>query len=208
MDNTCFVPIQKEGQFTDAIASQLLDDLPAAQYYFKMAKQRLLAINNWHQVCPIEASVFCLTDHNGKKIDGPAQIGNLIRIDIPGPGSNMGDGFDWVMIQDIEEITTTGIDKEALVMKVRPCANPQNESSDTAHFLKDGATSTFIVARQARLIQAEVHGRNELPNLKAGSIVDKARNAIIGLGAILGISVLQWKLLTKGIVSLHNDSGI
>ncbi|HTM97890.1 MAG TPA: hypothetical protein VL088_04070, partial [Pedobacter sp.] len=59
-----------------------------------------------------------------------------------------------------------------------------------------------------RLIQAEVHGRNELPNLKAGSIVDKARNAIIGLGAILGISVLQWKLLTKGIVSLHNDNGI
>ncbi|SFG81946.1 hypothetical protein [Pedobacter insulae] len=208
MDNTPYIPIQKEGHFTDAIASQLLDDLPAAQYHFKIATTRLLDINNWHQICPIKASVFRQTDSQGNPKEGQAKIGNLIRIDIPGPGSNVGDGFDWVMIQNIEEITATGIDKEVLVMKVKPCANPHAESVDTAHFLNDAATSTFIVARQGRLIQAEVHGRNEVPNLKIDGIADKARNAIIGLGAILGISVLQWKLLTEGIVSLNNDRGI
>jgi hypothetical protein len=202
MDNRSYIPSQKEGQQTDTVAERVLDDLQTAQFYFNIAKHRLLDVNNWHQIGKIEASVFCLVNERGDKVDSLASVGNYFKIDIPGPGSKAGDGYDWVKIESIQEIKNEGLDKEALIMKVRPASNPQNDVDDVAHFLKSEATSTFIVARQGNKIAAEVHGRNELPNSSVASLIDKVRNTLIGIGAILGISILQWKLLTEGITSL------
>ena len=67
-------------------------------------------------------------------------------------------------------------------------------------FFKEDATSTFIVERDGNNLRAAVHGRNELPNTKADKPLDKARNAIVGLGAMLGLSNPQWKSLVKGIL--------
>lgn len=202
MDNSEYIPTQKEGQHTDAVAEQVLDDLQTAQYYFEIAKQRLLDVNNWHRISKIKASVFTLINENGEKLNSTAKVGHYFKIDIPGPGSRLGDGFDWVKIEFIQEIKNEGLDKEVLMMKVRPAKNPERHNEEIAHFLKDEATSTFIVAREGNKIAAEVHGRNEIPNIGVTPLIDKVRNSVIGLGAIIGISVLQWKLLTEGIVSL------
>lgn len=205
MDNSEYIPTQKEGQHTDTVTEQVLDDLQTAQYYFEIAKHRLLDVNNWHRISQIEASVFILINENGEKLNSLAKVGDYFKIDIPGPGSRTGDGYDWVKIEFIEEIKNEGLDKEALIMKVRPTKNPKKRGDDTAHFLKDKATSTFIIAREGNKLTAEVHGRNEVPNVDASPLIDKLRNAVIGLGAMLGISVLQWKILTKGIVSLKAE---
>ncbi len=202
MDNSEYIPTQKEGQHTDTVAEQVLDDLQTAQYYFEIAKQRLLDVNNWHRISKLEASVFTLINESGEKLNSIAKVGDYFKIDIPGPGSRLGDGYDWVKIEFIQEIKNEGLDKEALIMKVRPAKNPEGHNEEIAHFLKDEATSTFIVAREGNKIAAEVHGRNEIPNIGVTPLIDKVRNSVIGLGAIIGISVLQWKLLTEGIVSL------
>lgn len=203
MDNSEYIPTQKEGQHTDTVAEQVLDDLQTAQFYFEIAKQRLLDVNNWHHISKIEASVFTLINEKGEKLNSTAKVGDYFKIDIPGPGSKVGNGYDWVKIELIQEIKNEGLDKEALIMKVRPAKNPERQDKEVAHFLKDKATSTFIVAREGSKIAAEVHGRNEMPNIGVTPLIDKVRNAVIGLGAIIGISVLQWKLLTEGIVSLN-----
>ena len=202
MDNIDYVPKQVEGNKIDVIAEQLLIDLTSAQHFFIEVKKRLLNVNNWHKICKIEASTFTLANENSETTNSLAKVGFYLKIDIPGPGSKVGEGFDWVKIELVEEIIHKKLDKEVLVMRVRPAANPKKPTESTAHFLDDKATSTFIVARQGNLVVAEVHGRNETPNTSTPHLLDKFRNVVIGTGALLGVSVLQWKLLTEGIISL------
>lgn len=202
MDNTQYVPEQVEGKETDVVAEQMLSDMQSAQHFFIKVKERLLNVNNWHKICKIEASTFTLVDENATRANSLAKVGHYLKIDIPGPGSSVGGGFDWVKIESIEEIINEKMDKEVLVMRVRPAMNPEKPAESIAHFLNDKATSTFIVARQGNLVASEVHGRNEIPNTSTNNLLDKVRNVVIGTGALLGISILQWKLLTEGIISL------
>jgi hypothetical protein len=46
-----------------------------------------------------------------------------------------------------------------------------------------------------------VYGRNEKPNTKAETAVDKARNTAVATGAISGFAKLQWKSLVNGLVN-------
>ena len=58
----------------------------------------------------------------------------------------------------------------------------------------------FVVKREQATVTAGVYGRNEKPNTKAETIVDKARNTTIATGAITGLAKLQWKSLVNGLV--------
>ena len=92
----------------------------------------------------------------------------------------------------------------SLTQKVKPASNPTNADSETAHFFKDEASSTFLVKRDFKTIAAEVHGRNEKPNTDA-SIKDSIRNVLVALGAMLGFSTVQWKSLVKGLVKTEEE---
>ncbi|RZK41839.1 MAG: hypothetical protein EOO90_09855 [Pedobacter sp.] len=201
MDNSIYVPAHVKGKKTSSVSRKLFADNVSALTAFTSAKHRLLDINHWHDFCAIEASNFKLVDYDGHQITSHAQIGEFIRIDIPGPGNHIGEGLDWVKIQSIEEIQNPEQDQEILVMIVKPSPNPTTNKSDIAHFLTESASSTFIVARRGNLVQTEVHGRNERPNLTSGSFLTKLRNALIGIGVFMGVSIFQWDLLTEGLLS-------
>ena len=47
---------------------------------------------------------------------------------------------------------------------------------------------------------ATYSGRNEVPNTEADNLLDKARNAVVAIGAMIGLSELQWEKLVKGLV--------
>ncbi|WP_316803271.1 hypothetical protein [Pedobacter nototheniae] len=201
MDNEQFTPKQVEGAQTDAVENRIFDvDLKAAEFY-EVAKNRLLCVMDWHKISTIKASVFCLTDLNGKEVNRPAWVGDFIKIDIPGPGSTAGEGFDWVKVEHIEEKVLNELDQHILLMRVRPSAMPGANENDAAHFFKHNATSTFIVSRKGNELSAEVHGRNEMANVDTPKLLDKARNVIVASGSFLGISILQWKVLVKGILN-------
>jgi hypothetical protein len=120
------------------------------------------------------------------------------KIDIPGPGSETGDGYDWVRVEDIEEVKNEN--EEGVTIVVRPASNPKNSNPDVAHFFTDEAQSCFMAARKGTKVIAGVFGRNEKPNTKAEKLMDKARNAAVATGAITGFAKLQWKSLVNGLV--------
>lgn len=192
------IPEQHTGGESNTVAEVVLSNEQEAKQFFGVACQRLMNVNEWHHLTGAASADFILCDATGNEAKRTAQKGDFIKIDIPGPGTVSGEGYDWVQIEAIEEVQSQ--EEESLLMRVRPASNPLNEKADTAHFFTEEATSNFVVSRQGLTIKAEVHGRNEKPNISAETVVDKARNAAVATGAITVFSKMQWKSLVNGLV--------
>ena len=188
------VPEQHEGVQTNTESSSELATDEAAKNFFKLAKRRLLTINEWHQYAGKATADFQLTDKNGTPVHRSPEKGDHLKIDIPGPATVSGEGHDWAQIEAIEE------DENSIGIRVRPATNPTNERKDVAHFFSGETTSSFMVKRQGRKVIAGVYGRNEKPNTNTETLTDKLRNTTVAAGAISGFSKLQWKSLVNGLV--------
>ncbi len=193
------VPAQREGNAYDTISERLFPTEKLAKSHFQVVRKRLLAINHWHKMAGEEKATFELIDGRGEKVERMPAIGDFMRIDIPGPMNHSGDGFDWVKIEDILE--DEELHEEFISIRIRPSSNPERPTEETAHFFDDVATSTFVVKRENNKISAEVHGRNEKPNLEDVSLIDKIRNTFVAFGGILGASKIQWKSFTDGLLA-------
>ncbi|HEY0056691.1 MAG TPA: hypothetical protein VGB63_15155 [Pedobacter sp.] len=192
------IPENTKGGQTDTSYTQEYETLEDAVAAYQASSQRLLNITEWHSYAGTGTAGFQLTDKNGQEVNRLAEEGDHFQIDIPGPGSKSGDGYDWVQIESITSETNESTEFTAI--KVRPATSPQNSKPDTAHFFNDDASSTFLVKREGKTLSAEVHGRNEQPNTKAESLIDKTRNVIVAAGAMIGLSDVQWKSLVKGLI--------
>lgn len=199
-DERDIVPEQKTGKEVNTEHVVSLENRENAQQLFKTATQRLLDVNQWEELCGIGSANFQLTDKNGNEIERTAREGDHFKIDIPGPGSVEGKGYDWVRIEKIEEDIDSAGDSESIAVRVRPATNPTTPGQEVAHFFNEEATSSFVIEREGTLVKAGVYGRNEKPNTVIKNLVDKARNAVIALGAISGISSVQWQKLAKGLI--------
>ncbi|HYE56404.1 MAG TPA: hypothetical protein VD996_16255 [Chitinophagaceae bacterium] len=195
------IPPQEEGTETNTEQSKELDTPAQAKEFYLLVKQRLLNVNDWEKLCGAGSADFTLTDQQGTEADRAAQQHDHFRIDIPGPGTVTGQGYDWVRIESIEEVSSQEDDTECITIRVRPATNPKGGGDDVAHFFTDDATSNFMVCRRGRTVTAGVYGRNEKPNTDAEKAVDKARNTMVALSAIAGISKLQWKSLVNGLIN-------
>jgi hypothetical protein len=203
MSNSQIVPKQNIGISTDTVAKIRLDTVDEALWEFEIVKERLLDVSHWHELSGDIMAKFQLVNSSGTELFRKAREGDYFRIDLPAPGNKSGGGYDWVYIEQIEYVEDEAGSTEYVAMKVRPCESPVNNERGTAHFFQEDATSTFMVKRKHNLISAEVHGRNEKPNLGASSIYDRIRNLLVGLGAFLGFSKLQWKSLVDGLVKMN-----
>jgi hypothetical protein len=197
------VPPQHTGSEMNAVEKIELGSEAEAIYFFNTVKERLLDINRWAEFAGMSMSTFRLTDSSGNEVDRKATDGDYIKIDIPGPGTTAGGGYDWVVIEDIRSQVLDGA--EVLSITARPASNPSTEDNSTAHFLTEEATSTFQVKRLGNAIYAEEHGRNEVANTDTGSVLDNIRNTFVGLGAKIGFSYPQWKALVKGLLSNESN---
>ena len=122
---------------------------------------------------------------------------------LPGPGSKEGEGYDWVLIEELREVNKT--DVQSVALRVRPAANPFGNQQHIAHFYDDSSTSTFIVTRQKAKVIAWIIDRNTLPNDDTKSLTDKIRHSIVGIAAINSFSKIQWQNLANGLVSKNDD---
>jgi hypothetical protein len=198
MDN--IIPEQQTGIETNTEHSVDATDREEAVSWYRIARRRLFDVNNWNEISGAGSSIFTITNEKGVETRENARTGLYFKIDVPGPGPAAGDGFDWVYIEEAGERGNDEAPEQLSFIRVRPCSNPANDKSDTAHFLKEAATSTFLVARKENRLIAGVYGRNEKPNTDADNIVDKIRNAVVGLGAVGGAAKIQWKSLVRGIL--------
>jgi hypothetical protein len=195
------VPEQRKGNESNTESSKSCGSTEQAKSLFKQLKQRLLDVNHWHDLAGALTANFRLTDPDGNNVNRTVQKGDHFRIDIPGPGTVTGEGYDWVQVEEISE--TVNDDSETVAIRVRPATNPNNEKTDTAHFFREDATSSFVVKREGNKLVAAVYGRNEKPNTKTDSLIDKARNVAVATGAVTGGAKLQWKSLVEGLLKFE-----
>lgn len=197
-DYTGIVPLQHTGDDMTLTAAVELNNTEDAKQFYGIAKQRLLNVNNWQQIAGLVSASFQLVDNAGKEIERTARKGDFFKIDIPGPGSKAGDGYDWVKLEELTEVEHDNV--QSIGLRVRPCSNPVGQGDDTAHFYSENATSNFIVTREHNKIYALIIDRNLEPNENAHSITDKLRDTAVGLSAISIFSKIQWQRLANGLV--------
>ncbi len=197
-DFTGIVPAQYTGEEIEADASVEMNDEHEAKKFYLLAKDRLLNVNKWHKLAGLISARFHLTDTSGNEIDRQVQKGDFLKIDIPGPGSKEGDGYDWVCIEELKEVFDENI--QSIGFRVRPCENPSGKKNETAHFYSDEASSNFILTREGKKITSWIIDRNIKPNVHAQSLMDKIRDTAIGMSAIGMFSKIQWQNLAEGIV--------
>ena len=195
-----FVPPQQEGGKADIVETITAANNLQAKRLFVTARDRLFDIANWGDISRGISASFQLTDKNGSMKNGLPQVGDHIRINIPGPGSSAGEGYDWVRIELVQEGNEAN--KEFAVIKVRPSAAPEKQKG-TAHFFDSAATSSFMVKMEGRHISAEIHGRNEKPNMETEKVTDQIRNFVVGSAATSGFAKIQWQKLAKGLLNFQ-----
>ena len=197
-DYTGIVPAQYTGREIEAASSAVLKTENEAITFYDIVKERLLHVNNWHRVAGILSAKFQLVNATGAPVDRNVQQGDHFRIDIPGPGSPEGDGYDWVWVEEVKEVSEANI--QSIGIRVRPAPNPLGGKHETAHFYSHEATSNFIVTRENSTVIARIIDRNIKPNDHASSLIDKIRDSAVGISAIGMFSKVQWQGLSNGLV--------
>ena len=181
-------PDQKEGiqkQFSETVE---LETVEAARQFYKVARERMLDVNNWKQICDGLSSTFRLRNAHGEPVGHRLpEKGDFLQIDIPGPGPEAGDGRDWVRVETVEDDNSVTADEIAL-MRVRPAPSPLNGQGEVAHFLDQQATSTFVVFRIGNRVTAEIFGSDEVANTESAGLLDKVRNVATSIVSWLGFS--------------------
>jgi hypothetical protein len=192
------VPDPESGVQISAENELVLESDAKAREYFQGCCRLLLDVNHWHEMAGKSGANFQLVDHTGTEVNRLAKEGDYFKIDIPGPGTVAGHGYDWVRIEEISK--ETGSDSESLAIRVRPSKDPRKNNPSIAHFFAPEATSTFKVMRERNRIKASIHDRNTKPNTSAESPIDKVRNLAVATGAITAFSKVQWQSLVDGIL--------
>lgn len=199
-DNTDnLIPEQNEGAHTDTVNSKSFDTNEQAKQFYTVVKNRLKDVNHWNKYAGKALADFTLLNATGKTVARAPQQGDYFKINVPGIGNPSGDGFDFVQIESIDE--KEDAHESFICITVRPATSPLNGDKDVAHFFNEKATSTFIARLHNKTVFAEVHGRNEKPNIKNVDFKDKVRNTLVATGGVLGFSKIQWSALTHGLVS-------
>jgi len=197
-DYTGIIPAHYTGKEIVADDSTGLKNDNEARNFYDAAKEKLLNVNNWHRIAGIVSARFQVTDPGGNEVNRNVQKGDFIRIDIPGPGSKEGHGFDWVKVEELKEVSEDSI--QSIGFRVRPSENPNADEKNIAHFYDDSATSNFIVTREGSKVSASIIDRNLKPNNDTESLADKLRHTAVGMSAIAAFSKIQWENLAKGLI--------
>ncbi|MGA0558258.1 hypothetical protein ACO2Q8_16480 [Larkinella sp. VNQ87] len=172
-------------------SQNVLADELAARNAFNQARERLFAINRWSNLSSLTAD-FMLHDSDGNPKTGQPEIGDSIRIDLPGPVPE-----NWVRVVElVDEENKAGF-------TARPCADPRETGVETEHFFTDEATSTFWLERQGTALVACQIGENEQTNNHDEQAGGRAvvNTAIAGTGWLF-YQKIQWKTLTDYLVGI------
>ena len=184
------VPLHQDGSRKDLEHNIVADSIDDAEYWFVDAKDRLLDMNSWNKYSPAISAEFRLTDKHGLGVGRHARKGDLIRMDITGPGTTRLSEFDWVCIEAIEYDDYPDLSMETFAIRVRTAQNPLNNKDGHNGSNNDNdATFTFVIERRGAKLFASYHGRGG-----SGQIANTATSPWIGLPD------MEWLSLIKGLL--------
>ena len=196
--NQPILPHQYTGKEINAEKKISCPDEGQSRLMYETAKHRLQNVNQWHELSGELSASFQLFDNSGEPVNRAVQKGDYFRVDIPGPGSSTGEGYDWVLVEELVEEESDEL--SSYEFRVRPAPNPMTPTDKTAHFFSNESTSTFSVKREKQELTAGIYDRNTKPNKEAANILDKTRNIAIATGALGGLSKLHWQHLVNKIL--------
>ncbi|MCG2613211.1 hypothetical protein LZZ85_02930 [Terrimonas sp. NA20] len=199
MDKQQLVPAQERGKQLDLSEKRSFPDQEAAERGFNASSERLLLPQGWKELCGKASATFAVIAPDLKEVGRPVNEGDFLRIDVPGPGSDAGEGYDWVRVAMIGSSEKDG--ERRLGIKLEPVDNPESPDDTTAHFFEAGSSSTLEIILEGKNIEASYHGRNEVINNQTGKLSDDVRNTVVGAGAKAGLSEAQWGALLKGLIA-------
>ena len=191
-----FIPAQKEGKDLDLEYSLTKSTILGARTLYKTALKRLLCPYLWHELAGSATAEFNIYE-SGRNNSKPVEVYDHLFIDIPGMSL---ESHDWVIVEEIKQQAIKQAD-ESIGIKLRACPDPHTSEDTVSHFFTESATSTLIIKRIGNVVTASYHGRNEKPNIQTGNTLDNIRNGMVALGAMMGLSKLQWTALIKGLLS-------
>ena len=194
------IPGQFKGQALEVEASKVPGNETAARSLYELAKKKLFSVNDWHQVVAGLTARFQIVDQDGNEVSRKVNKGDYLRINIPGPGNKEGDGYDWVVVEELKEINKGSI--QSAGFRVRPTENPFGKKNETAHFYSNETTSSFIIIRENAKVVSWIVDRNMKPNTESESVVDKVRDVMVGVSGIAGFSKVQWQGLADGLLEI------
>ncbi len=189
-----FVPENEGGKANNLEETKKCNNDEECDDLYKKACARMMNINSWNKITDETGASFCVMDDQENVVQRTPRVGDYVRIDIPGLGNIEGGGYDWVKIDALQK------DDLNMGMTFRACERPIKNDHEMDHFFHKKATSSFIIQRNPGEVVASYHGRNEKINTNDKSLVDTIRNIVIGVGALLGFSELQWKKLIKAFL--------
>jgi hypothetical protein len=114
------IPMQVAGEQTDIVEEKQATELEEAHRYFMDARKRLLDINNWGEIIEGVTCSFTLIGTDSLVKKGIPAVGGYFRIDISGPGSSAGKGYDWVKVELLEDAVAPEASFEFTAIRVRP----------------------------------------------------------------------------------------
>ncbi|MBC7849815.1 MAG: hypothetical protein H7Y31_08765 [Chitinophagaceae bacterium] len=199
IDKNKVIPTQITGEKSDYEYSIPAESPEEAAKIFRDAAARLLDVNEWNKLCGAGSATFRLANDRGKDLKEVLQAGRYIKIDIPGPGTKTGEGYDWVYVENIE-MRRLSESSECLAITVQPAQNPTAGHSSVAHFFSSESSSTFLLCNNRNSVTMSVHGRNEVPNTHTSKPLDNIRNKLVAKSAIAFMSAVQWKRLVRGVI--------
>jgi hypothetical protein len=183
-DKRSVIPRQEKGVKSTTVRKEVYRTIDEANHVFYSVKKRLLDINNWGKY---SSAHYELIRSDGSYKNGTAEETDIIKIDIPGPSSTRGEGYDWVQIEKIKET------EDLFAIEVRATSRPGSNDQTAAHFYTHETTNTFSVEKKGKQVICQVNGRNMIFNLKHKNLFDKIRNFITGLFSEGGGSKILWK---------------
>lgn len=194
------IPQHLKGESHDIVNMKCVDSDKSAEELYQDVVIRLKTVKEWHSYSDkVKAKFVIINPDTGVETD-EFEIGYLVRIEIPGPGTVSGNGFDWTKITNIQ--TNKNRDDMAyFAMTLKPCSPPNANSDVIAHFYKEKSSNTFIIRKIGDCIYAEVHGRNETINISDVPLMDSIRNIGINIGSKIGLGGLNWLALTEGLLN-------
>ena len=192
------VPAQTTGTMIDVYSSLSLENNDEAGRLYKIAKDRLLDMCGWHSLVGLLSANFQIINRELDEVKRNVRKGDFVKVDIPGPGNTQGNGYDWVQVIEVKEVSEDEI--QSVGFQVQPSINPLGENQEIAHFYAETATSNFIVTREENRLTAFIIDRNLKPNIETESLLDVVRNSTTGIGAIGIFSKVQWQRLADSLL--------
>lgn len=176
------------------------DNLEDALKSYERAKKRLLNPPVWHKLAGSLSAKFKIENPVEPNCDRLLKAGDYMSVNIHSPEAIIAQNYDWVQVKEIIEEKLSDLEAYFL-LRLEVAPNPKNKKTNVDHFFKKGASSTFVIYRKENKVEAHYYGRNETPNNQnKNSTLENVRNEMVALGAMAGLSDLQWTALLKGLL--------